>query len=123
MTAINLTEIKKSLDEQFQELSEREKARYEEWAAERGDHVRTFRRAILFVTPDLIMWMGGGAFECVTHPLPKDAKRVGAFYDEKKDMFGVVIESEEFEEVREGALLPHLPPPFFERFKASINNG
>jgi hypothetical protein len=108
----------KGLDEKMAELRELqigEKARYEEWLAEKGDHIRRFRRAILQVTPEFFMWIATGAFEVVMQPLPPDAKLVGAFYDHHRNLFGVVIESQEFEEVREGAILPTLHPPFFER--------
>ncbi len=73
------------------------------------------RRALLRVTPELLLWMGSGMFEVVANPLPEDAVMTGAFYDGERDTFTLVVESESFAPVTPGDLLPDLTPPTIRR--------
>ena len=48
----------------------------------------------------------------VDHPLPKDARVIHASYDDMAWLW-LIVESSEFDEVREGDLIPILDSPTF----------
>ena len=75
------------------------------------------RRALLRVSAGLITEMckrddGVPRYYAVSrHPIPQDAKAVGAAYDSLTDTFELALESESFDEVHEEGPLPILPSP------------
>lgn len=111
-------ELHKSLEESFLRRREEQREEYERHVEEHGDERPTFRRALLHVTPDAFVHMASGRFNVVANVLPRDARIVGAFFNSQRYAFGVVIESEEFEPIREGELMPDLPPPFITRLES-----
>lgn len=74
------------------------------------------RIARFSVTPEILLWMGSGKFEVVASPLPEDVKPVGAFYDERRHCFTVVVESDSFAPV-EGGEVPEVAAPVIRALK------
>ncbi len=79
------------------------------------------RLAILKVTPDFLVMMGKPgkqSIEVIANALPVDAHVAGqAAYDLRAGCFLIVVESESFADVPEGAPLPELEAPRFERLE------
>ena len=57
---------------------------------------------------------GTDGVKIVKNALPQDAEYVRAGYDNFGNMF-VVLRSESFEDIKEGAIMPELPRPEFEK--------
>src|SRR5262245_3704230 len=104
-------------NETAQARREAEKREYEDHVREHGDGRPTVRYAALFVTPEVFAYMSSGSFKVIANPLPPDFRVVGAFYSEPRHAFGIVVESEEFEAIKAGDLIPELPPPVFTRLR------
>ena len=74
------------------------------------------RIAVLQITGDLVvdMFQAGPRrveYSVVDHPLPADAKIVGAYFNAAHDRVELAFESEEFAELPEGGAAPVLIPP------------
>lgn len=50
---------------------------------------------------------------CLRDPLPPDARFVSAMYDFERRAFGVIVESQQFEPVPFGQMLPLITAPVF----------
>jgi hypothetical protein len=69
------------------------------------------RLARFSITPEVFLVFTSGWFEVIANPLPADAQIVSAFYDEPRNCFTVVLTSETFAPVPEGAVIPDVQPP------------
>ncbi len=117
MAHLDLTRI----DEQLSDLTKTDQERYDRWIADHGHERRQYRRAVFYCCPDILTDMGSGQFEVIARPLPRDAKRIATFYNEAKDQIGIVIESDEFEPIYEGDLMPILQPMIFKKIHPGEN--
>ncbi len=79
------------------------------------------RLAILYVAPELLVWMCSGRFNTTENKLPADVQIVRLFIGHpstlhvQPDMFGVILTSNEFAEVKTGEVIPALPPSRMDR--------
>lgn len=82
------------------------------------------KRAILKVSPQYFV----GAFRQdeihvkVTERLPDDAKYISCHYYVERDLFLIVIESEEFEDIREGGIMPYIKDIMFSELVTSVSH-
>lgn len=86
-------------------------------AKEQGDRAeaRGRRLARFSITPEVFVWMGRGQFEVISNPLPLDSSLVGAFYDESRHQFTVIVESDSFAPVADGEAVPEVQAPSVRR--------
>lgn len=68
------------------------------------------RYKILLVSPEVLLFRGNMVVKVDTG-LPEDVRLVGAYYDEKRACFAMVVESNEFEEIEWGDMLPLVKNP------------
>lgn len=83
---------------------------------EPGDRAEQGRRLARFsITPEIFVALGRGVFEVVENSLLDDAHLVGAFYDDSRHQFAVIVESERFDPVGDGEPLPEVKAPTIRR--------
>lgn len=80
-----------------------------------ADEVIKMRRAFFMVGPEQLLVLAVGKYEVVENPLPTDVQFRGANFDFVRQVFVVCVESESFEEVEEGKMLPEVAPPLIRR--------
>lgn len=78
------------------------------------------RRAILQLSDDFFVELLKGQkdglprfFDVVENPLPDDAKFIRAHYRQTTNGFELLIESEDFEDIKDGLPYPNLTMPIF----------
>lgn len=59
-----------------------------------------------------------GVFRVTSNALPEDARVVGAGYGLERHAFFVTVESEEFDLVPDGEVIPRHPGPSFTRLES-----
>jgi hypothetical protein len=75
------------------------------------------RLARFSITPEVFLVFSSGWFEVIADPLPADSQIVGAFYDEPRHCFTVVLQSESFAPVLKGAEIPNVQAPVVKRIE------
>lgn len=75
------------------------------------------RLARFSITPEIFVSMGSGVFKVIGNALPEDVTVVGAFYDEGRHLFAVIVESEEFAPVGDREAIPEMPAPVIGRVR------
>ena len=89
----------------------------------KGKEMGKRKRAILWVAPECFLSFISASkmqegrprqFRVKEHPLPDDCRCVDAGYDVSGGRLMLILESEEFAEVKFGGLLPWCPPPVYE---------
>lgn len=75
------------------------------------------RLARFSITPEIFVSMGRGVFEVIENSLPADAHPVGAFYDDGRHQFAVIVESESFAPVGDGEPIPEVAAPLIRQVK------
>jgi len=80
------------------------------------------RHKILYVSPQILIELCKGpsiAAIVVKNVLPSDTKFIRAFNEDTSGwgQIGLVLESDQFEELKEGDLIPVLPKPVFEKIQ------
>ncbi len=78
------------------------------------------RQARFLVTPEFVALLGVGKYEVVENPLPADAKVVAAFYDGQHSCFSVTLESEEFDPLEKGMLVPIVRSPQIRKIEDDV---
>ncbi len=85
-----------------------------------GDiEVVSFRRKIISLRPHALFEMmlrGERHIKVVADGLPEDTKFIGAFYNHQTHSFDLIVESEEFEPILEGEVLPYMDPVFVKEY-------
>lgn len=69
------------------------------------------RLARFSITPEIFVSLGRGVFEVFENSLPGDVEVIGAFYDEGRHQFGVIVESDSFDPVGDGEQIPEVKAP------------
>lgn len=75
------------------------------------------RLARFSITPEIFVSLGRGVFEVIDNSLPDDVSVVGAFYDEGRHQFAVIVESDSFDPVGDGKQIPEVRAPTIRRVK------
>jgi len=73
------------------------------------------RLARFAVAPEVLVYMAVGAFRVVDNPLPADARIVAAHYDGRRDVFEVILASDEYKPVKVGNIIPWCAAPAIEK--------
>lgn len=87
--------------------------------------IMSVKHAILYVSPHTFLELCKGLYETrnvriIANAVPEDAKFIRAFTTDDVTgwgKIGLVIESESFEEIKEGNLMPTLSNPIFEKVR------
>jgi len=82
---------------------------------------RKHKRAILRLTPQTLIELCkvDGSYTLSANGMPEDAKCVGIHVDATRDLFMMAVESDSFEEIEEGRLLPEISIQFTKHYSAA----
>lgn len=87
-----------------------------------AEHLGTNRIKIMFVRPQVLLelfrdWSKPDNTKTLSIPMlkdmPEDVAYVWTFYDAMRDCFGIVLSSDEFDEVPPGEVIPSFTPEMF----------
>ncbi len=74
------------------------------------------RQAVIRFSPELIVYLTRGRYEIVKNATPDDVRVAGAYFDQHRNSFCVVVESESFPNTPIDVALPELPMPHVKRW-------
>lgn len=69
----------------------------------------------MLIAPEVLMFMGSGSFRVIQQALPDDAELRQTTVDPQGGWISLFIESQQFEEVRPGDIVPVLVAPLISR--------
>ncbi len=82
------------------------------------------RQAVIRFSPELIVYLSRGRYEILKNELPDDARVVGGYFDQHRNSFCVVVESDTFPNTPIDVALPELPTPHVKRWMdGEVPNG
>lgn len=76
-------------------------------------NTRRLRR--MQVTPEMIVRMRRGTFRVIANELPEDVVIMGANYDNQQNLFEILLQSDQWDPVVKGGVIPVCDSPFVER--------